>query len=978
MGGNPQDRLSGRLPIPPPRPLPPTPIPVRTPAPATPPCFPPSPTYFTAAAVLYRSPSPSSAPSHVSPSPATLQGSMRRSSPTPMTRPASSYYTADISSTAGSGGGPPTTFTALASSLPQPQPAVTHSRRWGIRLPQLPQFTPQHYILLPLLLAAFVVTLATLTLAATSLARYSSPRPAEVSLTSTSTLITTSGVLCLLSLLWGVLFFKHSSGRWGVVAAVVGVGVAVVGVGYGREKWDETEWWSGEGTGEGGTGLREWACRRRNWGVGWEREGRVCGDLDTQYTQLDVLLGPVPVTLNITSSRKPPHGTVDERNSALMVSCQAQYIPFGQLRHGGSSASTPLHPSSLSPQPQPPALTTTAFPPSSLVSLASSSSLLHLPSAHSPTPFSSPPARSSTPSISSPITPTTAAAGPAGGGAMPAVLPPRPHHDGDGNRLHDHRKRGRRGIRGAGLLVSSMLLSTASAQCVSLASSKICPAFKEAKVSTGSAMFGQLYGSRFGCSNLTLSDTADKYARFTRTYLCSRMVQDSKDVCGLTDKAATPVCAETCANFARSEQIIASDPNTCGQSRQETLAMIRSDFAICSNPSESLAEGCISGIENEKENCGYSNNLPGLCLYCSQSTADSTDTCCYTAQAETRCQGVELPEISDLPPLITDPADPKKKSSGLSGGAIAGITVGTLVFVALVVGLLLFFLRRRRNASEVGRFNQPPPGPRNQPSMSFATVGPTSQGRGYEVLGGGRVARMSALETTETRDSAPASPAVVLTHQRSRLAPSQSGTEGSPGSHRRGSPGHPEPRTRNASLSSTSILMDPNSPLSASEKHSSPEYGNPQSEQLPFFKDYYSSGDIHPGDRVSTLWAYSPRAPDEFELERGDMLKVIGIWDDGWATGILLPERAEDYIKHREKHDSGISASQKSNRRTPSPAVGDIKAFPLVCVCLPDHWQKTIDSEAANAHVSSDEEFKKHRDTAESPERKAKEKGLFN
>jgi hypothetical protein len=61
----------------------------------------------------------------------------------------------------------------------------------------------------------------------------------------------------------------------------------------------------------------------------------------------------------------------------------------------------------------------------------------------------------------------------------------------------------------------------------------------------------------------------------------------------------------------------------------------------------------------------------------------------------------------------------------------------------------------------------------------------------------------------------------------------------------------------------------------------SSDISNQTSEQLPYFKDYYSSEDIHPGDKVACLWAYAPRAPDEFELERGDMLKVIGIWDDG-------------------------------------------------------------------------------------------------
>lgn len=78
------------------------------------------------------------------------------------------------------------------------------------------------------------------------------------------------------------------------------------------------------------------------------------------------------------------------------------------------------------------------------------------------------------------------------------------------------------------------------------------------------------------------------------------------------------------------------------------------------------------------------------------------------------------------------------------------------------------------------------------------------------------------------------------------------------------------------------------------------------------------------------------------------MLKVIGIWDDGWATGIRLNERAEDYIKLRTQRDSGVSASQNSriSMRPPTPT-GDVevKAFPLVCVCLPEHWQKTIEND---------------------------------
>lgn len=124
-----------------------------------------------------------------------------------------------------------------------------------------------------------------------------------------------------------------------------------------------------------------------------------------------------------------------------------------------------------------------------------------------------------------------------------------------------------------------------------------------------------------------------------------------------------------------------------------------------------------------------------------------------------------------------------------------------------------------------------------------------------------------------------------------------------------------------------------------------------QSEQLQFFKDYYSQDDIHPNDTVATLWAYQPRAGDEFELERGDMLKVVGIWDDGWATGVRLTESAEQWeARKNEQRDSGVS---NGSRRSQVELDSEIKAFPLVCVCLPQHWRKTIEGDSSdNGHGS--------------------------
>ena len=212
------------------------------------------------------------------------------------------------------------------------------------------------------------------------------------------------------------------------------------------------------------------------------------------------------------------------------------------------------------------------------------------------------------------------------------------------------------------------------------------------------------------------------------------------------------------------------------------------------------------------------------------------------------------------------------------------------------------------------------------------------------IVPGARVQRMSALEESSPLDS-------HSDRTRGMLAPyagTQSGTYSSPGSIRSHLAGA-LPK-REGSLSSNSALDTSSSPRSVSDQvrsYSSPEgVASGQSEQLQFFKDYYSQDDIHPNDTVATLWAYQPRAGDEFELERGDMLKVVGIWDDGWATGVRLAETAEQWeARKTEQRDSGVS---NGTRRSRVEVDSDIKAFPLVCVCLPQHWRKTIDGDSSD------------------------------
>lgn len=200
----------------------------------------------------------------------------------------------------------------------------------------------------------------------------------------------------------------------------------------------------------------------------------------------------------------------------------------------------------------------------------------------------------------------------------------------------------------------------------------------------------------------------------------------------------------------------------------------------------------------------------------------------------------------------------------------------------------------------------------------------------------GRVARMSALEGPSSDSPSHASPltaGVAGTSRRPFADTSESEAyDDTPESRRPGLP--VVTGRRNGSLSSQSVLGaldDHSSPQSGSGvQFSSPEgISSGQSEQLPAFRDYYSQDEIHPNDKVATLWAYQPRAGDEFALERGDMLKVVGIWDDGWATGVRIDERAEEYVgKDKIQRDSGVSNGSGRKGESPPPS-GEIKAFPV-------------------------------------------------
>ncbi|OTA63666.1 hypothetical protein K449DRAFT_394230 [Hypoxylon sp. EC38] len=559
--------------------------------------------------------------------------------------------------------------------------------------------------------------------------------------------------------------------------------------------------------------------------------------------------------------------------------------------------------------------------------------------------------------------------------------------------------------------------SMAADRCIPLTGSTTCPAFQSASVSTNSYLTGlfsflqyvsdtasfdkqlsqyiqtdfvqKQYQNLLGCGNIDLVNTTDLYARFTTSVICNAIIQNSITACGLSDQASRPLCADSCAHYAESEAYLAADTNLCPSSSGGRQDQIRADFVNCALPADSLSSNsCIQGINNEPDNCGYGGSTIGLCSYCASGGINSTDTCCYNSDVEARCANVVLPTITPTM-TFTAPTSSATASNtaapapgatsgntGLSGGAIAGIVVGSVAGVALLAFLIFMCIRlaRRRSGSQKGSiFNQPSPSRKGPQTAQIPA--PVAPAPGYEVLPGGRIARMSALEGHSvdppsrhegsrrggSSSAAAAGAAAGYMAGRRRGGDNHSSSDSfgeSPGSEPRAAILRPPPMNirRNGSLSSSSVLAgeDPQSPTSAGGMSSPPGVNSQQSEQLPFFKDYYSQDDIHPGDRVAVLWAYQPRAADEFALERGDMLKVVGIWDDGWATGVMLDERADEWEARRQaQRDSGVSHTSGRGRDVSPPASGEIKAFPLVCVCLPEHWRKTIEGDGSTETGSS-------------------------
>ncbi|OLL26121.1 hypothetical protein NEOLI_000627 [Neolecta irregularis DAH-3] len=515
--------------------------------------------------------------------------------------------------------------------------------------------------------------------------------------------------------------------------------------------------------------------------------------------------------------------------------------------------------------------------------------------------------------------------------------------------------------------------------CIQLLDSKLCPSFNNFYISTSaSSVFPFMnyissvkdfdmglqeyikqdyvrtkYIDVMHCENIDLVNTTELYARFTTTVLCSAIVAESRGTCSSGEPPV--VCAETCGEFAQSEYSILFTPQLCNGTYNNRADLLRSDFTICSNPSGSLDPNlCVEGLANERNNCGYGTNLVQLCEFCN-SPSNASSICCSNSDLST-CKHINLPVSPTIPAsLLPTPGS----VAPMASSTIHGDTGLSPARIAVAFALIFAIFRRRLNVTG-NAFNQNyPPSSRRQkmkqnipPSQLYATPP-------------GGVARLSALrqpdddeEEFALRSTQPPLPS----KQEQMRTREISGPEGS---------------ISTSSMTPTSISKSLKPPLRANEKRSSgssglvpmtvltsssPNSGPPVSqhpsytetisnsegdmaESMNEYSDHYSSKIITPGSFAAALWTYEPKMADEMALERGDLVKIVAVWNDGWATGIKTSRK----IWHQDVVDREVRESASTmHSATPllhgeeETFVSEIKAFPLVCVCHKSAWSEII------------------------------------
>lgn len=184
------------------------------------------------------------------------------------------------------------------------------------------------------------------------------------------------------------------------------------------------------------------------------------------------------------------------------------------------------------------------------------------------------------------------------------------------------------------LLLLPLLLSPSAAQndsCFSLSGSTTCAAFQDYYISlTGLATqypflkkvtdiktfdagmqsfvtSPQFYLAPLGCTNKANVASKIPYARYSMTYMCSILIQDSSYSlpCNYNQSLSPPpLCKQTCFDFMASVESLTDNMDTCPNLLQQNNNMANLNSSCEYWSGLNGTNYCVIGVANEPYNCG--------------------------------------------------------------------------------------------------------------------------------------------------------------------------------------------------------------------------------------------------------------------------------------------------------------------------------------------------------------------------------------
>ncbi|CAO3630706.1 unnamed protein product [Mucor hiemalis] len=172
-----------------------------------------------------------------------------------------------------------------------------------------------------------------------------------------------------------------------------------------------------------------------------------------------------------------------------------------------------------------------------------------------------------------------------------------------------------------------------------------------------------------GCATNLDASKPIPYARYSLSYLCASIIQDSlySLPCNYQNNLLPkPLCQSTCYGWTTDVDTLTNDTSMCPNQvdKENTIEYLKSTCQYWSGLN--ATSYCVLGAVNEPNACGFEDKSRA-CTYCK---SNGQDICCQNVSG---CM------------------------TALSVGAIIGIIIGCLVFAGVIGALVYYFCYKKKN-----------------------------------------------------------------------------------------------------------------------------------------------------------------------------------------------------------------------------------------------------------------------------------------